>query len=162
MWPAAEYGYTTPPPPYDKDYTKASTTRFLKKNYPSTEQDPSKSSLLVPPQRLHNPTDAHSETSCYTSASLQTGPVLLLNPASQWHHANLAPTPTMWTTCPDTFLPALHSTFYTPSPPNHPIPRHYGRHCNSTGPNRRYQNYRPPICARPRWCESRSLRNTLG
>ena len=28
MWPAVGYGYTTPPSPYDKDYTKVSTTNL--------------------------------------------------------------------------------------------------------------------------------------
>ena len=120
MWPAVGYGYITPPPPYDKDCAKASTTQFLKKNYPSTGQDPSKSSLLVPLQRLPNPTGVHSETSCYTLTSRQTCPALLLNPASRWHDASPAPTLTMRTTCPDTFRPASPNTFYMPSPLSHP------------------------------------------
>ena len=98
---------------------KGVDNKVLKENYPSTRQYPSKSSLLVPLQRLPNPTGAHSETSCYTFTSRQTCPALLLNPASQGHDANLAPTLTMWT-CPDTFLLASHNTFYMPSPLNHP------------------------------------------
>ena len=119
MWAVVGYGYTTAAT-IRQELHKGVDNKVLKENYPSTGQDPSKSLLLVPLQQLHNPTDAHSETSCYTLTSRQTCPALLLNPALQGYDADIAPTLTMWTTCPDTFLPASHSTFYTHSPPNHP------------------------------------------
>ena len=49
---------------------------------------------------------SYTTQSCYTLTSRQTCPALLLNPASRWHDANLAPTLTMWTTCLDTVLPS--------------------------------------------------------
>ena len=81
-WLGAGYGYTTPPSPSDKDCAKAPVTNSLQRNFLSTGQAPSKSSLLVPPQRLTNPTDVHSETSCYILTSPRTCPALLENPAS--------------------------------------------------------------------------------
>ena len=121
MWSAVGYGYTTPPPPYDKDCAKASITKFLKRNSSSTGQAPSKSSLLVSPQRVTNPTGAHSKTSRYTLTSRKICPALLLNPASRWHAANLAPTLTIRTACPDIAdltQYVLHA-FATKSPPYH-------------------------------------------
>ena len=74
----------------------------------------------VATQPDERPLGDQSETSCYILTSRQTSPVLLLNPASQWHDANPALTLTMRTTCLKTFLPASHHTFYMPSPLNHP------------------------------------------
>ena len=76
------YGYTTPLPPSNKDRVNAPMTKFLRRKFLSARQVPSKPSLLVPLQRLTIPTDARSETSCYTLTSPQTCPALRLSPES--------------------------------------------------------------------------------
>ena len=107
-----------PPPPYDKNCAKASLTKFLKRNSLFTERNPSKLSLLVPPQRPTNQTGTPSRTSFYALTSHRACPVLSLNLASRWQAANLAPTLMMLTTCPDIFRPVLPNTFYTLSRPS--------------------------------------------
>ena len=110
--------------PIRQGLRKGVDNKILKETLSLNWTGPSKLSLLAPPQRLPNPTGVHSETSCYTLTSRQTGPALLLNPASQWHDANPAPTLTMHTTCMPRHLPAgltqyvLHA-FNTKSPPYH-------------------------------------------
>ena len=84
----------------------------------STGRAPLKSSLLASPQRLTNQTDTPSGTSSYNLTSHQTCPALPLNPASRCHAANLAPTLTTLTTCPNISRPASPNTSYTLSRPS--------------------------------------------
>ena len=87
-------------------------TTFSKSNFLSTGQFPSKLSPLVSPQWLANPTEAYSETSCYTLTCTRICPTLLLRSRSLLHAANLAPILTMLTICPYTYRPASPKTFY--------------------------------------------------
>ena len=116
----AGYGSTTQPPQPDKDFAKASITKFSKRNLLSTGQAPSRLLRLVPPRHTANLTDGLSGTSYYTLTSPQTCPALPLNLASLWFAASLAPIRMTPATCPDTFRPDSPNMSYTLSRPNRP------------------------------------------
>ena len=60
---------------------KGADSKVVKEKLPLSWTGPFKITAVDPSSRLTNPTDARSETSCYTLTSRQTYPALLLTPA---------------------------------------------------------------------------------